>query len=303
MAYVTIDTMQTTALLAPAEPTRLAAAMAQRGAPLNAAKTRCNWVKPIVSVCNLRKVYRNDIYEKVAVKEVSFDVMPGQVLGIIGPEGAGKTTIVECIAGLRPADGGAIRVAGVDPQTDPITIRSLVTIQPKNAIRLATRYRAGLSSSDRGHLHIPMRPKVAIFDELTTGMDLAGRLEVAKLIERLRKAGMTVLLVTRYLAEAEQLCDQIVVINDGLVAARGSSESLIANTAGAETLTDVYETLTGVKAEVGSLAAADESAASSMPAPTAPNPVTRDQAANQVDSTMGTAVESEVAVNSMVVCA
>lgn len=248
-------------------------------------KPRCNWKTPVVSVRNLRKVYKNHGGEKVAVQNVSFDVMPGSIVGILGPNGAGKSTIVECIAGLRQSDGGAIRVLGIDPQEDPNAIREFVGIQfqdaqlqdkitvgealklfasfyphPANLDRLVSLLKLDdkrdapfntLSGGQKQRLSIALaligKPKIAILDELTTGLDPNARRDTWKLIEMVRDAGVTVLLVTHFMDEAEYLCDQIVVVNDGSVVAQGTPTQLIAETPSARNLDDVYIALTNTK--------------------------------------------------------
>jgi ABC-2 type transport system ATP-binding protein len=84
---------------------------------------------PIVEVHNLRKTYG----QKVAVADVSFAVAPGEIFGVLGPNGSGESTAVECIAGLRDADGGDIGVLGIDPQTHPELIREHVGVQFQEA--------------------------------------------------------------------------------------------------------------------------------------------------------------------------
>src|SRR5215510_9397190 len=84
---------------------------------------------PVVEVRNLRKTYG----KKVAVADVSFTVAPGEIFGVLGPNGSGKSTAVECIAGLRDADGGDIRVLGIDPQAHPERIREHVGVQFQEA--------------------------------------------------------------------------------------------------------------------------------------------------------------------------
>src|SRR5262249_15818366 len=84
---------------------------------------------PIVDVHNLRKTYGR----KVAVADLSFAVARGEIFGILGPNGSGKATAVECVAGLREADGGDIRVLGIDPQTHPELVREHVGVQFQEA--------------------------------------------------------------------------------------------------------------------------------------------------------------------------
>src|SRR5699024_11643291 len=82
-------------------------------------------MEPVIEVRHLRKTYG----DKVAVADVSLTIERGEIFGILGPNGAGKTTTVECLAGLRHADGGTVRVLGVDPQRDPAAVRERLGVQ------------------------------------------------------------------------------------------------------------------------------------------------------------------------------
>jgi ABC-2 type transport system ATP-binding protein len=202
---------------------------------------------------------------KTAVADVSFQVARGEIFGILGPNGAGKTTTVECAAGIRHADGGTVRVLGHDPQADPGLIREHVGVQLQEAalhdkITVAealdvfgsfyaqradpaelldlldlTAHRhqqfGKLSGGQKQRLSIALalvgKPQVAILDELTTGLDPAARRATWKLVERVRDSGVTVLLVTHFMDEAERLCDRLVVIDGGRVVAEGTPSSLI----------------------------------------------------------------------------
>ena len=215
---------------------------------------------PVVQVNNLRKRYG----EQVVVRDVSFSVRPGEIFGILGPNGAGKTTTVETLAGLRHADGGTVRVLGSDPQRDPSVVRSTLGIQlqesslpPRLKVIEALRLYASfypdpadpeqlidllglqekrttafgkLSGGQKQRLSIALaligNPQVAILDELTTGLDPQARRETWKLIERVRDNGVTILLVTHFMDEAERLCDRLVVIDHGRVVAQGSPREL-----------------------------------------------------------------------------
>lgn len=215
---------------------------------------------PVVQVSNLRKRYG----EQVVVRDVSFAVRPGEIFGILGPNGAGKTTTVETLAGLRQADGGTVRVLGSDPQQDPSMVRSTLGIQlqesslpPRLKVIEALRLYASfypdpadpeqlidllglqekrttafgkLSGGQKQRLSIALaligNPQVAILDELTTGLDPQARRETWKLIERVRDNGVTILLVTHFMDEAERLCDRLVVIDGGRVIAQGSPREL-----------------------------------------------------------------------------
>lgn len=203
--------------------------------------------------------------QHVAVDDVSFTVEEGEIFGIIGPNGAGKTTTVESIAGLRTPDSGTISVLGLDPIKDRTQVRERLGVQLQassfpdaikvaealelyssfyrkpadwrelmNVLELAakrnTQYKA-LSGGQKQRLSIALalvgNPKVAILDELTTGLDPQARRETWTLIERVRDAGVTILLVSHFMDEAERLCDRIAVIDDGRVAAVDSPAGLI----------------------------------------------------------------------------
>lgn len=202
----------------------------------------------------------------VAVEDVSFTVEEGEIFGIIGPNGAGKTTTVESIAGLRAPDSGSISVLGLDPITDRAEVRERLGVQLQessfqDAITVAealelysslyrdpvdwrelmellgltakrtTQYKA-LSGGQKQRLSIALalvgNPKIAILDELTTGLDPQARRETWSLIERVRDTGVTILLVTHFMDEAERLSDRIAVIDGGRVAAVDTPAGLIA---------------------------------------------------------------------------
>jgi ABC-2 type transport system ATP-binding protein len=211
-----------------------------------------------IEVRNLRKTYG----ETVAVEDVSFAVDEGEIFGVLGPNGAGKTTTVETIAGLRVADRGRVRVLGRDP-ADP-ELRELVGVQLQDGA-LPDRLRVGealdlyaafyrdpadageliaqlglekvrdnafgkLSGGERQRLSIALaligRPRIAILDELTTGLDPSARRATWALIEDIRARGVTILLVTHFMEEAERLCDRVAVIDRGRVVALDSPDAL-----------------------------------------------------------------------------
>ncbi|MFE0425151.1 ABC transporter ATP-binding protein [Streptomyces sp. NPDC058953] len=215
-----------------------------------------------LEVRNLHKRYGRH----VAVDDVSFTVEEGEIFGIIGPNGAGKTTTVESVAGLRTPDSGSISVLGLDPVEDRAEARELLGVQLQessfpDAIKVAealelyssfyrnpadrrelmdllgltekrdTRYKA-LSGGQKQRLSIALalvgNPKVAILDELTTGLDPQARRDTWSLVERVRDRGVTIHLVTHFMDEAERLSDRIAVIDGGRVAAVGTPAGLIA---------------------------------------------------------------------------
>jgi ABC-2 type transport system ATP-binding protein len=217
----------------------------------------------IIEVDHLHKRYG----ERVAVHDVSFRVEEGEIFGILGPNGAGKTTTVECIEGLRARDGGTICVLGRDPAEDE-TLRELVGAQlqeaqlpdrmkVREALELfASFYRAPadinelvgglgldevmdqrfakLSGGQRQRLSIALAlvgdPRIAILDELTTGLDPASRRDTWAVIEGIRARGVTVLLVTHAMEEAQRLCDRVAVVDQGRVIALGTPDALVADT-------------------------------------------------------------------------
>ncbi|MHA6764846.1 ABC transporter ATP-binding protein [Streptacidiphilus sp. PAMC 29251] len=217
---------------------------------------------PVIEVDQLHKRYG----ERTAVADVSFTVDEGEIFGILGPNGAGKTTTVECVSGLRRADGGRLRVLGLDPVADRAQVVASLGVQlqhsalPANlkvgeALRLFSSFyerpadwrellevlglgpQAGtrfgkLSGGQQQRLSIALallgNPRVAILDELTTGLDPAARRDTWELIESVRDRGVTILLVTHFMAEAERLCDRVAVIDAGRVVALDTPEQLTA---------------------------------------------------------------------------
>jgi ABC-2 type transport system ATP-binding protein len=218
-------------------------------------------VQPALEITNLRKRYGR----KIAVDNLSLRVDQGEVFGILGPNGAGKTTTVECAEGLRRPDGGTVRVFGIDPGRNRAEARRLVGVQlqesqlpdkitvaeavnlyasfyPSPADTEALIARLGLADKRRARyrklsggqkqrvsiaLALVGSPRLVVFDELTTGLDPAARRESWRLVEELREAGVTVLLVTHYADEAERLCDRVALIQAGRLAACGRPEELI----------------------------------------------------------------------------
>jgi ABC-2 type transport system ATP-binding protein len=208
---------------------------------------------PVIQVDRLHKEYGR----VTAVDEVSFTVEAGEIFGILGPNGAGKTTTVECISGLRAPDGGSVRVLGLDPVADRDELRQCVGVQLQEAglpdklkvretmelfaafyrnpadigellerLGLAEKSEARykkLSGGQKQRLAIALalvgHPRVVVLDELTTGLDPHARRETWELVEQVRDAGVTVLLVTHFMEEAERLCDRLALIDRGRVVA------------------------------------------------------------------------------------
>ena len=216
----------------------------------------------IIEVTNLHKRY-GDV---TAVEDVSLTVEKGEIFGILGPNGAGKTTTVECIVGLRTPDRGRIRVLGMDPRTDRDELRQRVGVQLQESklpdritvsealdlyssyyrkpadwerllelLNLAdkrkVKYR-NLSGGQKQRLSIALAlvgsPEIAVLDELTTGLDPQARRDTWDLIEQVRDSGVTILLVTHFMDEAERLCDRLAVIDSGRVVAVDTPSGLVA---------------------------------------------------------------------------
>lgn len=222
--------------------------------------------RPAVAVEGLTKAYGN----LSVLRDLSFSVAQGEIFGILGSNGAGKTTTVEIVQGLRPADGGQIRVLGLDPVTERPRLRHLVGSQLQSsalpdrlrvgeALRLFARLAgdvvdwstlsnewgldslerrpfAALSGGQRQRLFLALalvnRPRLVFLDELTQGLDVSARLETWRLIERVRDEGATVVLVTHLMDEAERLCDQVGILHDGRIVASGGPADLVAKVAG-----------------------------------------------------------------------
>ena len=209
-----------------------------------------------------------------ALRDVSFVAEPGEVFGLLGPNGAGKTTTLECILGLRSADSGEIHVGGFDALRESRQAKRVVGAQlqssalhdrmtPRQAVRLFGSFYPRpvpenellerfslvekadaafdtLSGGFRQRLLLALafvnRPRVMILDEPTVGLDPVSRQELHGQIIRLREEGMTVLLSTHDLEEAEALCDQLGILDRGRLAALGSPAELIARRPGAPRL-------------------------------------------------------------------
>ncbi|MEV8035621.1 ABC transporter ATP-binding protein [Streptomyces sp. NPDC086182] len=220
----------------------------------------------VIEVSGLRKSYGG----RAVVDGVSFTVEEGEIFGILGPNGAGKTTTVECVEGLRVPDAGRVRVAGLDPFTDhratsrvlgaqlqeselqaKLTVREALELyaafypDPADwrpvAERLGLTDRLGtgfgkLSGGQKQRLFIALaligNPRVVVLDELTTGLDPRARRDTWELIEDIRAQGVTVLLVTHSMEEAQRLCDRIAVIDKGRVAALDTPAGLIRRSKG-----------------------------------------------------------------------
>lgn len=220
-----------------------------------------------VSAENLVKTYDKGAVR--ALDGLTLDVEEGTVLGLLGPNGSGKTTTVRVLATLLKPDSGTAQVAGINVLKDPDEVRKIIGLSGQyaavdetltgwdNLIMFGRLYhlsnkqaqqRAGelleqFSLTDRAKSPIRtysggmrrrldlaasliVKPKVLFLDEPTTGLDPRGRQDMWGVIDELVKGGVTLLLTTQYLEEADHLADEIAVIDRGKVIARGTSDSL-----------------------------------------------------------------------------
>ena|ERR1017187_1303162 len=215
----------------------------------------------ILEVKNLHKAYD----DKPAVDGVSFNVDKGEIFGILGPNGAGKTTTLEMIETLRSIDSGSATIDGVDVATEPYKIRGMIGVQPQTPgfqdktkltellqlfaaaygetvnpkeylddVELgddADKYVENLSGGQRQRFSIAAAlvhsPKVFFMDEPTTGLDPQARLHLWDLVQRIRSQGISVILTTHYMEEAEQLCDRVAIMDNGKIIALDTPQTLI----------------------------------------------------------------------------
>jgi ABC-2 type transport system ATP-binding protein len=217
----------------------------------------------VIEVQNLHKQYG----ATVAVDNISFNVQQGEIFCIVGPNGAGKSTTVEAVMGLRQPDGGTIRVLGMDPQKEEQRLRQRIGIQLQQAAlperlkvwealnlysafyhkavpweklleewglteKRSTNFK-NLSGGQKQRLFIALAllndPELVFLDELTTGLDPQARRATWDAVRAIRDQGKTVVLVTHFMDEAEELADRIAIIDQGNIVALDTPQALIQN--------------------------------------------------------------------------
>lgn len=217
--------------------------------------------KIILKVDKLRKEYDG----KPVVKDISFEVEKGEIFGILGPNGAGKTTTLEMIETLRPIDGGKAVVNGLDVSKDPQKVKHIIGVQPQspafmdkvklteqleqlasaygqkvnakhllkevNLLEKASAYVENLSGGQKQRFSIVAslvhQPLVFFMDEPTTGLDPQARRNLWDLVKDIRDKGVTVILTTHYMDEAELLCDRVAIMDNGEIIALDKPKHLI----------------------------------------------------------------------------
>jgi ABC-2 type transport system ATP-binding protein len=199
----------------------------------------------IIEVRDFRKTYGNT----VAVDGISFSVQQGEIFGLLGPNGAGKTSTLECLEGLRAPSAGSLRVAGLNPASESRKLGQLIGVQlqsaglpesitPDEAMKFFCAYhnvaprfdlleRLGLvekrdtqfyelSAGQQRRLVLALaiahKPQVLFLDEPTAGLDVATRVELHKIMREQQADGITIILATHDMAEAEQLSDRVAIL-------------------------------------------------------------------------------------------
>ena len=215
----------------------------------------------VIRVENMRKYYG----PVKAVDGISFQVKAGEIFGMVGPNGSGKTTTIESVAGLRIPDDGDVRVLGLDPKENSQAVRERTGIQLQSSnlpnrmrvcealelfasfyqsaedwerlieeLGLAEKrrtYFSQLSGGQKQRLFIALalinRPEIVFLDELTTGLDPQARHATWDLVRDIRDQGTTVFLTTHFMDEAEELCDRVAILDQGRVIALDTPARLV----------------------------------------------------------------------------
>jgi ABC-2 type transport system ATP-binding protein len=215
----------------------------------------------IIEVKNLTKFYG----KHKAVDNINLHVKKGEVFGILGPNGAGKTTTLEMMETLRPIDSGTVTIDGIDVSKNPRQIRKIIGVQLQSSAFLkkltledqlslfagiygttakvdellsefdlqAKRksFVENLSGGQKQRFSIATalvnHPKVLFLDEPTTGLDPQARRNLWELIKTIKKRGVTIVLTTHYMDEAELLCDRLAIMDNGRIIATNTPRKLI----------------------------------------------------------------------------
>ena len=218
--------------------------------------------EPSVSVRNLTKSFSG----RAVLDDLSFDVQKGEVFALLGHNGAGKSTTIDLILGLKTPDGGSAKILGmvaaenrkqvferVGVQLQHTQYQSSITVEeacieyaslytaPADYPRLLNQFGLGslrknfvsrLSGGERQKLSVVLAligdPEIVFLDELTTGLDVVARREVWRTLKQLKAQGLTIFLTTHYMEEAEALCDRVCIIKSGKKVTEGTIGEVIA---------------------------------------------------------------------------
>jgi ABC-2 type transport system ATP-binding protein len=225
------------------------------------AKTISKPAKNIISVSHLVKKYA----DFTAVNDISFSVAEGEIFGILGPNGAGKTTTLEIMETLKQQTSGTVTVDGVDTLEKPWEVKARIGVQLQSSnfypeltlvellkmfaamydvpvkpmemlqkVQLedkAKSYVSQLSGGQKQRFSIAStlvnKPRVIFLDEPTTGLDPQARINLWDMIRDIKKTGVTIVLTTHYMEEAEQMCDRLAIMDQGKIITIGTPKHLI----------------------------------------------------------------------------
>ena len=229
--------------------------------------------EPSVSVKNLTKSFSG----RRVVDNLSFDVQKGEVFALLGHNGAGKSTTIDLILGLKAPEEGFAKILGTNAAKNRKKVFERVGVQLQNTqyqpnitveevcIEYASLYSAPadyqqlleqfgliafkksfvskLSGGERQKLSVVLaligEPEIVFLDELTTGLDVVARREVWRTLKQLKERGLTIFLTTHYMEEAEALCDRVCIIKSGKKVAEGTIDEII-TASGQRNLEDAY---------------------------------------------------------------
>ena len=229
--------------------------------------------EPSVSVRNLTKSFG----ERKVVDDLSFDVQKGEVFALLGHNGAGKSTTIDLILGLKAPDGGSAKILGMNAARHRKQVFERVGVQLQNTEyqptlpveeacneyaslyaapadypqlleqfglgALRKNFVSGLSGGERQKLSVVLAligsPEIVFLDELTTGLDVVARREVWRTLKQLKAQGLTIFLTTHYMEEAEALCDRVCIIRSGKKVMEGTVDEVIA-ASGRKDLEEAY---------------------------------------------------------------
>ncbi len=200
-----------------------------------------------IQVFGLKKSYDNNII----LNGLDFNIEKGETFALLGVNGAGKTTALECIEGLRKYDSGTIMIdgkMGIQLQSSSLPAH----IKPMEAVRLFSKWNKAkidfamldalgikeiekkqyiqLSTGQKRRLHLALalisNPDIIFLDEPTAGLDVEGRVSLHKQVRKLKSQGKTIVLASHDMAEVENLCDRIAILNNGNIVFCGTMTEL-----------------------------------------------------------------------------